>query len=272
MARVARHLGFDFRNLRALVVEDNETNQLIIVRMMRNMGCAVVEHASNGDEALTVMLTSSHGYDLVISDFEMPIMNGLQLLKRIRVGAPGVNRDIAFVMLTGHTDRSVVGTAFNLDVDSFVVKPVTPKGLQARISHVMSTDRLIKRPVDYGEMTVDGMPMPTRGAAQLRSSEQPPWEVEEARQKAASQRPKSAAGGGAPSAAPRSAAPEGEERELSRIVPGSSLAEPVYSGTGHMLLPTGHVLDQRTIERLRNLSEIDDTVTTVYVHERASGG
>ena len=119
------------------------------------MGCETVAAANNGDDALTVMLTASHGFDIIISDFEMPVMNGLQLLKAIRIGTRGVSRDIPFVMLTGHSDRFIVGTAFSLDVDSFVVKPVTPKTLKARISHIMASDRLIKKPIDYDEISID---------------------------------------------------------------------------------------------------------------------
>lgn len=155
MPQIVRQPGFEFNALRVIVVEDNETNRRIICRMMRQLQCAVVESAADGYQALTTIQTSPHGYDLIISDFQMPGMNGLELLKQVRLGAPGINRDIGFIMLTGHADNFIVGTAFNLNVDSFVVKPVTPKALRARISHVMSTTNQIKRPIEYSEISVN---------------------------------------------------------------------------------------------------------------------
>jgi two-component system chemotaxis response regulator CheY len=244
--QIVRQPGFEFNALRVIVVEDNETNRRIICRMMRQLQCAVVESAADGYQALTTIQTSPHGYDLIISDFQMPGMNGLELLKQVRLGAPGINRDIGFIMLTGHADNFIVGTAFNLNVDSFVVKPVTPKALRARISHVMSTTNQIKRPIEYSEISVN----PSEIAAPKSPPREmafvtPPWESE------------SVDNAGI------------VERDLSGVKPGSKLAADLYSGSGELLLPSGQTLDEQTLDRLRNLAELDATVSRLMVREAA---
>jgi two-component system, chemotaxis family, chemotaxis protein CheY len=245
LARLVRHAGFGFSALRVIVVEDNETNRTIICRIMRQLNCAVVESAGDGDQAMSVMLGSSHGYDLIISDYQMPGMNGLEFLQAVRVGAPGVNRDIAFIMLTGHTDNFIVGTAFNLDVDSFVVKPVTPKALRTRIMHVMSTPNRIKTPNDYGDITIGPNEIRKPKTSKEIKFVAPPWESEDV----------NIAGI--------------VERDLSNVIAGSKLAKDLYAASGQLLLPQGQTLDERTLDRLRNLSELDGSVTQLVVREVA---
>lgn len=246
MPQLVRHQGFDFNALRLIVVEDNETNREIIRRMMRHLNCAVVDSAADGDQALTTMLTASHGYDLIISDYQMPRMNGLELLKAVRVGTPGVNRDIGFIMLTGHADNFIVGTAFSLDVDSFVVKPVTPKALRARVMHVMSTANRIKKPIDYGDINIDsnviGKQRASRKPKEIKFVA-PPWESEDVDNAGI------------------------VERDLSSVIPGSKLARDLFTASGQLLLPHGQTLDERTLDRLRNLSELDGSVTHLVVRE-----
>lgn len=248
MARPVNQLGVNFRGLRAIVVEDNKVNQKIIRRIMSHMGCEKVEAALNGDDALTVMLSASHGFDIIISDYEMPVMNGLQLLKEIRVGSRGISRDIPFVMLTGHSDRFIVGTAFSLDVDSFVVKPVTPNALKARIGHIMSADRLIKQPADYEAISINPNEIQATKTSEREQFVKPPWEIDEAHLE-------------------RTAMDRAVERDLSLVKPGSTLAKTLYSSSGHLLLHEGQVLDKRTIERLGNLSELDASVRRLIVNE-----
>jgi two-component system, chemotaxis family, chemotaxis protein CheY len=245
LPQVVRHPGFDFSELRAIVVEDNDTNRIIISRILRYLKCAVVETAKNGDEALTMILSSPHGYDLIVSDYEMPEMNGLQLLKQVRVGTAGVNRDIGFIMLTGHADSFIVGSAFNLDVDSFVVKPVTPSTLKARITRVMSARGLIKKPVDYRDIEIDPNRIGKPKVEPEITFAPPPWESEDT----------DTAGI--------------VKRELSQVIPGSKLANDLSDASGQLLLPSGQTLDENTLDRLRNLSELDGTVTRLLVREVA---
>ena len=55
-----------------------------------------------------------------------------------------VNRDLGFIILTSHADIAIVGSTFNLDIDSFVVKSVIPKVLRAGIALIMTSANLLK--------------------------------------------------------------------------------------------------------------------------------
>jgi hypothetical protein len=148
-------------------------------------------------------------------------------------------------MLTGHADSFIVGSAFNLDVDSFVVKPVTPSTLKARITRVMSTRGLIKKPIDYRDIEIDPDRIGKPKAEPEMTFAAPPWESEDT----------DTAGI--------------VERELSHVIPGSKLANDLRNASGQLLLPSGQTLDENTLDRLRNLSELDGTVTRLLVREVA---
>jgi CheY-like chemotaxis protein len=258
MIRQARHSGFDFRDTHALVVEDEEFARTLTSQVLRGFGCPSVQTAMNGNKAIDILCAATRSFDLIICDFRMPKMNGIELLKEIRKGVPGVARDIPFAMLTSHADKPVVGLAFELDVDCFLIKPITANTMRERLTRVMSTDRLIKPPYDYHEVDTDRVI--DAGAEAADADRAAPAVVH-------NQGDAAAAAGGSPSAGGKGRVARDGTRILSlnAVKAGAILVDPVLTSGGQMLIPAGRALDKRTIERLRNLAEIDKSVREVHV-------
>ena len=234
MIRSSRYSGFDFRDLHVLVVEDEEFARTVTCQVLRGFSCARVLSAEDGQQATDMLTSATRSFDLVICDFKMPAMNGLELLKLVRRGLPGVARDLPFALLTSHSDKAIVGAAFELDVDCIMIKPVTAATMRGRITRVMATDRPIKAPFDYHDNAPDGV-----GAAAG-----------------------SRAAAGEVVARPRG---DGQRTPLSEVRYGAVLARSIVTSGGHVLVTSGETLDQRTIERLQELAELDPAVREVQI-------
>lgn len=242
MIRSSRHSGFDFRDIHVLVVEDEEFARTLTSQVLRSYGCAGVQAVENGNQALDNLTAATRSFDLIICDFRMPKMNGLELLKAIRKGVPGVARDIPFAMLTSHADKPVVGLAFELDVDCFLIKPITAATMRERLTRVMSTDRPIKAPFDYHEIDTDRVADEGDLLDMERADPAGP-----------------ASGRGRISRAGTRIV------SLAKVKPDSILVDPIMTSNGQVLLPSGASLDVRTIARLRDLAEMDANVREVHV-------
>src|SRR5688572_10487762 len=90
-----------------------------------------VTHARDGDEA--VWLYSKQPYDLVISDFEMPKVNGLEFLRRIKTLSPSQK----VIFLTAHSQKEILGEALGSGVAAYYLKPVDLKRLAGEIAKIL---------------------------------------------------------------------------------------------------------------------------------------
>jgi len=98
MIRLSRTGSLDFEKLRILLIDDEAFSRNLFKEAMANLGAREVRTARDGFEALSVMRNAERSFDVVISDYRMPEMDGLELLKEIRVGTRGVNRDTIFAI------------------------------------------------------------------------------------------------------------------------------------------------------------------------------
>ncbi|WP_171743769.1 response regulator [Sphingomonas sp. AP4-R1] len=118
--------------IKVMVVDDQTSMRAMIRRSLQDLGFKDVRDTSGAAEALTAI--KADRVHLVISDYNMPEMDGLQFLEAVR-GDPAINRT-AFIMLTGSADRSVVEKAAALGVNNYVVKPFVPAALKQKIERV----------------------------------------------------------------------------------------------------------------------------------------
>ena len=116
----------EIHDLHFLVVDDDDTFLTVLSATLRTLGASRITTARTGSDALTKMISSQRPIDCILCDLKMPSGNGLQLLKAIRTGRVKAMRpDACFIFITAAADSEFIRTAAQLDVNGYVVKPVT---------------------------------------------------------------------------------------------------------------------------------------------------
>ena len=119
----------DFSRLRVLVVDDDEDIAAIIIYVLRDMGITNILQAGDGKDALGYFKDADVPVDLLICDWMMPQMSGLDLLKLVRKRYP----DLPFLMVTSKGTLDAVTDAHTAGVNGYIVKPFTPDELQSKV-------------------------------------------------------------------------------------------------------------------------------------------
>lgn len=115
---------------KALVVDDSRTIRTILAKTLRDIGFEILE-AANGREALEVIEAEKTAVSLILLDWDMPEMNGLELLKRLRK-APEFS-SMVVVMVTAQTELDHIGEALDAGANEYVMKPFTKDILVGKI-------------------------------------------------------------------------------------------------------------------------------------------
>jgi two-component system chemotaxis response regulator CheY len=114
-----------------LVVDDYQTMVKIVRAMLAQLGFEDVDSASDGQEALSKMRDKKYG--LVISDWNMEPMNGLDLLRKVRAEQ---QREVRFIMVTAESKTDHVIAARRAGVDNYIVKPFNAQTLKSKIEAI----------------------------------------------------------------------------------------------------------------------------------------
>ena len=143
------------KSLHILVAEDNRTNQTVATRMLGKMGHAPVV-ANNGKEAL--LLLTTHRFDLVLMDIQMPEMDGLTTTRKIRESENGTRLHMPIIAMTAHAMKGDRERCLAAGMDGYVSKPVSSQELEKTIAGVLlgRVDReaagsLLAKPADAAE-------------------------------------------------------------------------------------------------------------------------
>lgn len=116
--------------MRSLVIDDSRAVRIIIGEVLREMGMDVVE-ASNGLEGLE-QLRQHPDIDLVLVDWNMPVMDGLEFITAVR--ADRSHDALRLVMVTSESETEQVMRAFKAGANEYVMKPFTKEVLIAKIN------------------------------------------------------------------------------------------------------------------------------------------
>jgi two-component system, chemotaxis family, chemotaxis protein CheY len=135
------------QSLSVLVVDDNQYMRKMVRNLLVNCGVKDIYEAADGIAALDTIRTMAP--DVVILDWEMPLLSGAELVRIVR--SPGVfpMPDIPIIMLTGHCERWRVVEAVRLGVNEYLTKPVSTKAIYDRLISIVMQPRPIVQLGDY---------------------------------------------------------------------------------------------------------------------------
>ena len=120
------------KNLRFLVVDDFATMRRIVRNLLKELGFNNVEEAEDGADALTKLRAGA--FDFVVSDWNMPNMDGLQLLQAIR--ADGSLGALPVLMVTAEAKKENIIAAAQAGASGYVVKPFTAATLEEQLNKI----------------------------------------------------------------------------------------------------------------------------------------
>ncbi|MCW8835382.1 MAG: response regulator [Rhodospirillales bacterium] len=124
-----------FKGVRALVVEDDPAGAKLITMVLNDIGIARVITAEDGVAAMEeIEKAGRNGFTLIICDWNMPRMSGLELLEKVR----GAGINVPFVMITGRNTIDSAVDAKNMGVSAYLPKPYTPDQLARKIMEIIA--------------------------------------------------------------------------------------------------------------------------------------
>ena len=139
--------GYHFDRVRVLVVDDNAHMRKLVMTILQAFGVQQIGEAENGERAWTVLRETNP--DVVVLDWVMEGMSGLELIQMIRTNSQAPNPFVPVIMLTGHTSLDHVRQARDAGVNEFIAKPVSVKTMMSRLVAVIEHPRPYVRTVVY---------------------------------------------------------------------------------------------------------------------------
>ena len=116
-----------------MVVDDFSTMRRIVRKILKDLQFGEILEAENGAEAFTLL--QSNKVDLIVSDWNMPTMTGLELLKRVR--ADEQLKGLPFLMVTAEAQKDNIIEAIQAKVSNYVVKPFSPAVFAEKLAKII---------------------------------------------------------------------------------------------------------------------------------------
>jgi two-component system chemotaxis response regulator CheY len=118
--------------MKVLVVDDFSTMRRIVKNLLKQLGFENIDEAEDGAQAYIKM--KDGGYGFVVTDWNMPNMDGLDLLKKVR-SDPAI-KDTPMLMVTAEAEKEKVITAIQAGVNNYIVKPFTGEVLKEKMDKI----------------------------------------------------------------------------------------------------------------------------------------
>ena len=131
------------KNLRLLVIDDEDFIRRLIVRVLYDLEIDGVIEARDGIEALKFVKMAPTGFDAIICDLEMPNMNGIDFVRQLRGDANVSISRTPVLILTGHSMEGKIKEVVELGIHGFLAKPVSKGTLEKRL-----IDAVTSPPID----------------------------------------------------------------------------------------------------------------------------
>ncbi|KJU83520.1 response regulator receiver domain-containing protein [Candidatus Magnetobacterium bavaricum] len=120
------------KNMKILVVDDFSTMRRIVKNILKQLGFDKIEEAEDGEQAFTKL--KNGGFDFLVTDWNMPNVTGLELLKRVRSDAK--LKSMPVLMVTAEAEKEQVVEALKAGVNNYVIKPFTADVLKEKIEKI----------------------------------------------------------------------------------------------------------------------------------------
>lgn len=120
-------------DLRILIVDDSSTMRRILVNTVQKAGYPNCQEAEDGKDALAKLMAGT--YDLLMTDWNMPNMNGLELVEAVR--ADSKLKEIPILMVTTRNMKEDIVNAIKIGVNGYIIKPFDAKTLNTKINDVL---------------------------------------------------------------------------------------------------------------------------------------
>ena len=131
--------NYDIERLNFLIVDDNKHMTMLVKNLIHALGSRNVSEANDAAEAFTEL--THFPADIIIVDYQMQPLDGLDFVRLVRTGSDSPNPYVPIIMLTGHTEMSKVLNARDAGVNEFLAKPLSARSLYARIQKIISQPR-----------------------------------------------------------------------------------------------------------------------------------
>ena len=116
--------------MKVLLVDDSNTMRRIQKTQLEGLGIKDIVEAGNGEEALT-QLKANMPIDLILLDWNMPVMDGITFLGNVR--KDGTFSNVKIIMCTSESEKSKVVEALKAGANNYIVKPFTPEALKEKL-------------------------------------------------------------------------------------------------------------------------------------------
>ena len=140
-------MSYSFRNLNILLVEDDNYMRFLVRDILKVFGVGEIRTARDGTAAYQEL--KNFPADIVIIDWVMQPMNGLEFLEKLRNAIDSPNPYVPTIMLTAFTEIERVKESRDMGITEFLAKPFTPQKLYSRIVSVIEDQRVYVRSPTY---------------------------------------------------------------------------------------------------------------------------
>jgi CheY-like chemotaxis protein len=159
-----------------LIVDDNQFMRKVVRNLLVNLGVKTIYEAGDGVAGLEAIRTFAP--DIVILDWEMPLLDGAELARIVRSPGAFPVPDVPIIMLSGHVERWRIEQAQRLGINEFLKKPVSGKALLDRMVTILAHPRPMVRLGEYygpqpRQLDPEAMRRAAAGAQAVRTLAQP---------------------------------------------------------------------------------------------------
>ncbi|MBF0246589.1 MAG: response regulator [Alphaproteobacteria bacterium] len=141
------HRNYDFSRLSVLLVEDSSYMRKILKHVLLGFGMRDIVEAEDGGSALNTL--KSRPVDFVVTDWEMPVLNGIEFVEMVRRAPDSPNPFIPIIMVSGHSEEYRIISAREAGVDEYLVKPLSAAGLYSRMVAIIENRRPFVRTAKF---------------------------------------------------------------------------------------------------------------------------